>query len=477
MVMKRIAILLLVFLSVKARGQQVFPITRFGAKSTMNFDNARAIQSAIDSATIKGGTVIIPAGIYLTSPFTLKSNVTLQLDKDAILYGSTARMHYKGPALIVCKGQHNVGITGEGVIDGQGRELVENTIQCLREGKIQDEEWLKKRPTEKNRPNLLYFENCTGVRIKGITLKNAACWVQNYKACTHVVIDGIKVQSTAYWNNDGIDIVDSKDVVIKNSYFNAADDAICLKSENAAGSCEDVTVENCTLRSSANGFKLGTGSLGGFKNIVVRNITVFDTYRSAIALEAVDGGFIENVQVTDVRATNTGNALFIRLGKRNKDDRYSTINNIVIKKVRAEIPAGKPDIGYPQEGPLPKKPVQYVLPMVIAGLPGHPVKNIQLMDVEVSYPGERSKSAVDQVDENAAGYPEFTMFGDLPAWGLYVMHADSIQLWNCKLDVKREDFRFPCILEDVKAVLLRHVKVPKKEEINTSHAEAKELLY
>ncbi|WPQ61121.1 glycosyl hydrolase family 28 protein [Chitinophaga sancti] len=475
--MKRTVTLLLAFLSLKALAQKEFPITRFGAKSSMNFDNANAIQRAIDSATLKGGTVIIPAGMYLTSPLQLKNNVTLHLNKDAILFGSTERMHYSGPALIVCIGQQNVGITGEGMIDGQGRELVENTIQCLREGKIVDEEWLKKRPTEKNRPNLLYFENCTGVRIKGVTLKNSACWVQNYKECTHVVIDGINVESTAYWNNDGVDIVDSKDVVIKNSYFNAADDAICLKSENGARSCEDVTVENCTLRSSANGFKLGTGSLGGFKNIVVKNITVFDTYRSAIALEAVDGGFIENVHVIDVRALNTGNALFIRLGKRNKDDRYSTVNNIVIEKVKAEIPAGKPDIGYPQEGPLPKMPVQYVLPMVIAGLPGHPLKNVQLIDVEVIYPGEHVKGPINEVPENAAGYPEFTMFGDLPAWGIYVMHADSIQMWNFKVDVQRGDSRSALMFKDVKALLMRHVKVPEKEEINTSHNEAKTLSF
>lgn len=478
--MHKIVVLCLVFLSMEAWGQKKYPITRFGAKAGMTFDNARAIQAAIDSATITGGAVIIPNGTFMTSTIYLKSNVTLQLDTEAILLGSRDRMAYAQPgplALIVCKDQKNVKITGGGMINGQGRELVENTIRCLREGKLQDDEWLKKRPSEKNRPNLLYFESCTAVCIKGITLKDAASWVQLYKECTGVEVCKINVESNAYWNNDGIDIVDSKDVVIKESVFNSSDDAICLKSENPALKCENVTVKNCVLRSSANGFKLGTGSFGGFKNIVVDSITVYDTYRSAIALEAVDGGAIEQVTVTNVRAYNTGNALFIRLGKRNRNGQYSTVNNILIEKLTAEIPGTKPDIGYPQEGPLPKVPIHYLLPAVIAGIPGHTITNVQLKEIEIKYAGGYVKGDLSPVPENEAGYPEFTMFGDLPAWGLYVRHAAGIQVKDCKVIVQAADFRPALLFEDVKDLQLQRTRIPEKDVINASHAEAISISY
>ncbi len=67
---------------------------------------------------------------------------------------------------------------------------------------------------------------------------------------------------------------------------------------------------NCTIRSSASAVKFGTASHGGFRNIIIENIKVFDTYRSAIAIESVDGGFIENVKVDNITAKNTGNAIF-----------------------------------------------------------------------------------------------------------------------------------------------------------------------
>ncbi|RFM33008.1 glycoside hydrolase family 28 protein [Chitinophaga silvisoli] len=478
--MNRIIVFCLLFQSMHALAQKEYPITRFGAKAGMRFDNAPCIQAAIDSATITGGTVIIPNGTFMTSTIFLKSNVTLQLDMETTLLGSRDRMDYgkSGPlALIVCKDQQNVRIIGGGMINGQGRELVESTIQNLREGKLRDDEWLKKRPSEKNRPNLLYFENCKGVLVKGVTLKDAASWVQLYKECTDVTIYKITVESNAYWNNDGIDIVDSKDVLIKGSFFNSADDAICLKSENPARLCENVTVKNCILRSSANGFKLGTGSLGGFKNIVVENLTVYDTYRSAIALEAVDGGSIENVKITNVRAYNTGNALFIRLGKRNTDARYSTVSNILVQKMEAEIPSTKPDIGYPQEGPLPKIPFRFLLPVVIAGIPGHLVTNVQLRNFDVHYAGGNDKAEIAPVPEQAAGYPEFTMFGDLPAWGLYIRHASGVQVEDFKLGLEKPDFRPALYFEDVKELQLQRVGVPDKEVINASRSETKTISY
>lgn len=462
-------LMLLSLASITAVAQRTTNILTYGAKVGMR-NNASYIQKAIDELSDSGGgKVIVPAGNFVTGPLLLKSNVELHLDENAVLLGSAERMDFSEGkmAIVTAINQENVAITGKGIIDGQAHELIVSIYQALREGKVQDEQWMTKRPTEANRTNLLFFKGCKKVKIIGITLKNAVSWVQNYKECTDVTIDSIRVSSTTYWNNDGIDIVDSKKVRITNSYFNAADDAICLKSEISGGSCEDIWVENCTLRSSGSGFKIGTGSLGGFKNITVKNLVVFDTYRSAVALETVDGAFMENININGIKARNTGNAVFIRLGHRNTDNRYGSIKKVVINDVQVEVPSGKPDVGYPIEGPLPKVAPHNLLPASITGLPGHLVEDITLSNFEIIYGGGADKhkafvslDSLSKVPENASGYPEFTMFSELPSWGLYVRHAKGIRLINFKLSVKKDDFRPAMVFDDVADLNLNRVSVP-----------------
>lgn len=467
-------LLLMIPIGLPLFAQKKYIVTDYGA-GVNQANNATGIQSAIDAASANGGgIVVIPAGNFVSGPVNLKSNVELHLSEHAVLLGSARRADFieNNMAVISAYGQQNISISGKGTIDGQAHLLIADLLKMLRDGKIKDELWQTKRPTENNRPNLIFFKSCKNVKVTGISLKDAASWVQNYKECDGVVIDSMTVNSTAYWNNDGIDIVDSKNVRISNSFFNAADDAICLKSEIADGYCENVLVENCTLRSSANGFKLGTGSLGGFKNIKVKNITVYDTYRSAVALEAVDGGFLEDVNVSGVNAKNTGNALFIRLGHRNTDGRYSSVQNIVIDHVKVEVPSGKPDVGYPFEGPLPKVSPHNLLPVSITGLPGHLVKNIKLSNIEVAYSGGGNKAkafistdSLSSVNENASGYPEFTMFGELPSWGLYARHAEELELNNIKLIIQNSDYRPALVFDDIKGLKLNKVSIPKDNEL------------
>jgi len=472
---KQIFVVLLTFIGLNATAQKDFNITRYGAKTGLNQNNTQAIQKAIDDAARnKGGKVVVPAGLFVTGPIILKSGVELHLEDDALLLGSTNRLDYSktDPAMIKAIGQHDIAITGNGVIDGQGRDLMEKMFILLRAGKMQDDLWLLKRPNENNRPYIIFLQDCQRIKVNNVSIKNAASWVQYYKQCEDLTIDHIEVHSTAYWNNDGIDIVDCKKVRITNSFIDAADDAICLKSESNNQICENVYVENCTVRSSANGFKLGTASLGGFKNITVKNLTVYDTYRSAIALEAVDGGFLENVNIQNVNAKNTGNAILLRLGHRNKDTRYSSLQHIYIAHVKAEIPFGKPDLGYPMEGPPPKVPPHNLVPASITGLPGHLVKDVVLEDIDLTYGGNSDKNIafvnlnlLEKVPENEAGYPEFNMFGELPAWGFYVRHAENIKFNNLKMRYQKEDFRPAMVFDNVKSLSLNDVKIPTVKEV------------
>lgn len=460
---------------------KIFNITDFGAKADGKTMNTAAIQNAINKASQSGsGTVLVPAGKFITGVIHLKSNVELRLAEHAELLGTTKRIEY-GPkdasALVVARDQQNISITGKGVIDGQGEELLKDIYVMLNAGTLEDSEWKtynpwhQMRPEERNRPKIIQFLNCNNIQVKGITIKNGLCWIQDYVNCRNILIDSIKVESNVFWNNDGIDLVDCRNATVTNSFINSDDDGICLKSSDRNNHCENIYVAHCTVRSSASAVKFGTASWGGFKNITIKDITVYDTYRSAIAIECVDGGILENVDVRNIKATNTGNAIFIRLGHRNKDSVVSTLRNVYIGNVTVEVPKTKPDRGYPMEGPLVKAP-HNVFPSSVTGIPGHPVQNVTLENIDIIYDGGADRNhacfawdSLARVPERIEHYPEFSMFGELPAWGFYVRHAEGLQMKNIHIRYKEDDFRPACIFDDVKGLTLNNIRIPTAKEL------------
>jgi hypothetical protein len=145
---------------------------------------------------------------------------------------------------------------------------------------------------------------------------------------------------------------------------------------------------------------------------------------------------------------------------------YSTIKKIRIADVQVQVPAGKPDIGYPVEGP-PQKFPHNVFPASIVGLPGHEVEDVELKNIVITYEGGGTKDkayfgwdSLTSVPENAPGYPEFSMFGELPAWALYIRHAKGITLQNVQLNQQQGDYRPACIFDDVKTLRLNDVRIP-----------------
>ncbi len=460
-------ILAMAFCTIKVKARD-YNIVKFGAVGNGLVMNTISIQKAIDKcAEDGGGRVIIPAGKFLTGSLHLRSGVGLYLNKGAILWGSTNRNDYEREffyALILARDQHHISIKGLGIIDGQGRELAANVVQMWKQGLLKENKGTN-RPDEKYRPGIIDFEDCRDVQISGIVLKDASCWVQTYRNCTDLKIDHIKVNSTAYWNNDGLDIVDCRNVSISNCNINSADDGICLKSEDSTLLCRNISIKKCRIRSSASALKFGTASYGGFQDITVRNLYVYDTYRSAIALECVDGGVLKNVFISRVKAVNTGNAIFLRLGKRNADKRAGRMENVRISKLNAVIPNSKPDKGYKMEGPVDKESYN-TLPSSIVGLPGFLISNVSLNHINIHYQGglnkqvsRINKSDINKVPEKAGNYPEFSMFGELPAWGFYLRHVNGITFNNIKLSCEKEDYRPPFILDDVKEPVIKDLTV------------------
>lgn len=454
-----------------------YKVVDFGAKTDGITLNTAIIQGAIDYITAQGGgRLVFTPGTYLTGSVYLKSNVILHLEEGSVLLGSNTAFDYiKDPyigwmSLVFALKQQNIGITGKGTIDGRGFHTATNMVDNIHKGIFTDP-LRQNRPNETNRPQNVYFRECENIIIKGILLKDPASWNQTYDQCVNLLVDSIRVDCKNYWNNDGIDVVDCKNVVITNSYFDAADDAICFKSHDAKKICEDVVVNNCVARSSANGIKFGTVSAGGFRNFKITNIKVFDTYRSAITFAAVDGGIVENIEVDGITSTNTGNVIYLRIGDRWSGGRKPAMNNIVIRNVYAEVPSGKADEGYLYEGPVEDLP-RNVSPSGIVGLPEYKIKNVTLENIKIVYPGGAnphyayrgvSKAELDSIPELPAAYPEFSQFKELPAWGFYLRHAENVTFKNVTLVAKDKEYRPAIVSDDVKDIFFEKMTIEEPD--------------
>ena len=467
--MKRLLLLTAALLAViPSIAQKIHQASSFGIKSDGVTLNTRSIQAGIDFISEHGGGVLeFSVGRYLTGSIHLKSNVELRLLEGAVLVGSTNPYDYDmvegNYGFLLAKGQKNISVKGKGVIDGRGFDCALNFLNQVHLGFLEDN---TKNDRVTKRPKLIYFRECENVVIEGVNLRNAAEWTLVTDQCENLLISGILLDSKNYWNNDGLDIVDCRHVVVKDSFIDASDDAICFKSHSAEHLCEDIEVRNCVARSSASAFKFGTVSRGGFKNIRIINNKVFDTHRSAITIQSVDGGEIENILVDSLEAVNTSNAIYLRTGIRWNNGKMGYLRNITLSNIKVEVPATKADAGYSYEGPIEDLP-RNISPSGIVGIPELPIENITLKNIEIIYPGGGNKlyayrgtsdEELNSIPEMKDVYPEFSQFKELPSWGLFIRHAKGITLDNVRLVAGAKDYRPAIVADDVDGLVIKNLK-------------------
>ena len=454
-----------------------YVITDYGAKSDTTVLCTTALQQCIDRCSAEGGgRVVIPAGHYKTGTIILKSDVHLHLELGATLYGSTRlqdyrkvksayqslRTHTETIQLIYADGVENVTIDGYGTIDGQGRVFPKQS-------------WNDEGIT---RPHLLRFIQSRNIVVKDITLKNSGCWMQHYLACDRLRIDGIKVTNRNNYNNDALDLDGCHDVIVTGMIADSDDDGITLKSTSPR-LCEDVTIQDCIVSSHCNAVKLGTETNGGFRNISIRNIVVKPSAdqssqffgkpigTSALSLEIVDGGTMENVSVDGMTVRGTESPIFVRLGHRGRGWKFSgsSIEGFVAQRVSDGNSGGsanaKPDsittIGRMRGLYINNVHVRDAgnYGCSITGLPGHPVEDIHVSNVSIHHCGGIGKSDLPGIekalrDEKAAEYPEATMWGPLPAKGFFVRHARSVNFDHVEIYTTEADVRPLFVKDDTK---------------------------
>lgn len=466
--------------SLAAAARQEVPVSQWGVRGDGVTLNTRQLQQAInDLAGQGGGKLCFPAGCYLTGSLQLRNGVELYLEQGATLLGSSNPAHYTALqksqdlerndnsqlALLLADGAEQIAITGQGTIDGNGRALA-LAVDSLHHAGIRIDphyNYKRMRPNETARPKLFFFVDCRDIRVQGVSLRSSAAWGLSFDRCRQMVLEDLSVVNRAYWNNDGIDVTDCHNVIIRRCDIDSADDGICLKSYHADTCNDSIAISDCTIRSSASAVKFGTASRGGFRNVEISRIRVKDTFRSAIAIESVDGGLIEHIRVSDVVATRTGNALFIRLGHRS-GEAPGQIRDVHISRLWCEVPFDRPDLQYDLRGPE----VDFFhnpFPSSITGIPGACVEDVTLEDIEIVCPGRSSKGMaylplhrLQNVPEKVQDYPEFSMFGELPCWALYVRHVRGLQMKRVRLMLRDEEFRPAIVLDDVQGTEMEQVE-------------------
>lgn len=449
-----------------------YNVKDYGAKGDGQTIDTKAIDAAINAVSEKGGgTVFFPAGTYLSFTIHLKSFITLHLDNGAILeaadvkkfglgydpaepnpwdmYQDFGHSHWRN-SLIYGENLQNIAITGLGTIYGNG---------LTREG--------FKTPGMANKAIALKL--CRNVVLKDFSILMGGHFALLATGVDNMTIDNLKVDT----NRDAFDVDCCRHVRISNCSVNSPyDDAICLKSSYALGfarATENVTITNCSVsgfdrktfldgtykKNEANTvpdrgvvtgrIKFGTESNGGFKNITITNCT-FEFCRG-LALETVDGGILEDVTVDNIVMKDIqGAPFFLRIGARMRG------------------PAGVP------VGVLRRINISNVLIYsenqnycsMIVGIPGHPVEDVRLSNIQIRIKGGAPKEqALNQVEEHEKSYPDPQEFGAMPAYGFFIRHAKNIELNHVTMKLENDDFRPAILLDDVSGVSLTNVKVTK----------------
>jgi polygalacturonase len=318
----------------------VFPprqvsISDHGAIADGRTLNTNAFASAIHAcASAGGGTVIVPAGLWLTGPIRLESNIDLHLERGAIILfskrieeypiiagldGKSRRSQYAPP--ISGYKLENIAITGDGIIDGSGeawrpvkkeklndrewKDLLASGGATTPDGKLWwpskeaagAEEYLRSldgkgeltadmvaRTREFMRPDLIRLVLCTRVLLDGPTFRNSPKFHVHPAQCEEMVIRNIHIQ-TQWWaqNGDGLDLNACRNVLVYNSVFDVGDDAICMKpgtiakSQRPGPACENIVIDDCVVYHGHGGFVIGSESYGGARNIAVRNCSFVGT--------------------------------------------------------------------------------------------------------------------------------------------------------------------------------------------------------
>jgi len=476
---RRFQVLFLTGMLITAACANPFNVKDYGAKGDGNNVDSPAINKAIEAAAAAGGgTVVFPAGTYLSYSIRLKSHVGLYLEPGCVILAAEAtdqqgydlaqpnpwgdehryqdygHSHWRD-SLMWGENLEDVSITGPGLIHGKGLHR-----------------WDTRRPGDANKA--IALKQCRNVTIRDVSFLMGGHFCILPMAVDNFTIDNVRMDT----NRDGIDIDCCRNVRISNCTINSPnDDAIVLKSSFALGEAratENVTITNCQVsgynfgtlwdgtflrtqerapdRGGVTGrIKFGTESNGGFKNITITNC-VFERCRG-LALETVDGGLLEDVTISNITMRDIVNApIFLCLGRRLRGPEgvpVGKLRRVIIDNVTVY----NADPRYAS---------------LITGIPGHAIEDVTLSNIRMLVKGGAPREQTEvEVPEREDQYPDPREFGLMPAYGFFIRHVKGIELINVNLGFMETDQRPAFVLQDVSDAGFYNVDAQKVEGVPT----------
>lgn len=449
--------------------QSAWDIRDFGAVGDSVTLNTQAIQAAINACyDAGGGEVVVPQGAFVSGTLILKDHVKIRLLKGAILQSSInpndfksidpfidATGQYRGQCLVGAIHAQNIGILGEGTIDGRGKMFtpkkiketlkslgVELKVPPLPKVDTSKQHYVNKHIRPSYRPFLIRLVGCSDIEITGVKLRQPAAWTLHLYQCQRFRVQGVSIYSHANSNNDGIDIDSSVDGIITGCNIDSGDDAICFKTTSPKPTAR-ITVDQCRLKSHWGAIKFGTESMGDFRDITIRNCAIHDTRGGGIKILSVDGADIRNIRLDSISMQQVDMPVFIRLGERRlvyRDaDRQAvgSIDSLYLSHIRAIA------------RDLDKSRVNPPSGIFITGTPNHHITHLSLKNFHLTLPGGGSTADRRiQVPEHETMYPEFTKFdGPLPAYGLFARHIDQLEMEQVQFELQGPDAREKVIIQ------------------------------
>ena len=480
-----------------AHAARRFDVRDYGACGDGIAIDSDAINAAIEAASRSGGgTVLLTRGRYLCFSIRLRSRVTLLLAEGAVieaadparhggrydlpeegidqLYQDFGHSHWRN-SLIWGDDVREVAILGPGAIDGAGltrdgpgarwkRQAGERplSMRAMTQAQITDLEPDAAAMAGKGN-KAIAFKNGRDIRLSGFTIRKGGHFAILATGTQKLRIDGLTIDT----DRDGIDLDCVRDVVVERCRVNSPnDDAIVIKSSHALGraiATEDILIRDCDVSGYDMGslidgsrttrqqiapdqdrvtgrIKLGTESNGGYRNIRIEDCRF--TRCRGLALETVDGGVMEHIVARRLTMRDVTTApLFLRLGDRRRGPEGTGIGAIRHVEI-SEVDA---------------RGIDHRFPATIAGLPGHPIRDVTLRDIHLDYEGGgTAQDAARRPGELADAYPEPSMFGVLPAWALWARHAKRLTIERFTAATRTPDQRPPLLFDDVRHLTVRN---------------------
>ena len=377
---------------------RIFDVRDFGAAGDGTTVNTEAFRRAIEACREKGGgTVLIPSGTWLTGPIHLRSTVNLYLEKGARVLFSTRPADYlpvvftrwegvecyNYSPLIYARDCENVGVSGEGILDGQGqawwhwKKLQQEAAKTLYDAEskgVPPDRRIFGTEEAALRPQFLQTVGCRNVLVEGVTFLNGPMWTVHPVYCQNVLVRGITVNSEGP-NTDGLNPDSCRNVMVEDCAFHTGDDCVAINSGmNEDGwrvnrPSENIVIRNCVMSEGHGAVAIGSGMSGGVRNVYAHDCTVTGGDQG-IRLKSMRGrgGFIENVLFERFRMAGLRreaivlNMFYGSSTAASRSDQPPAFRDILVRNVTCES-AG--------------------VAVVLRGLPEQPIEGIILEDLHL----------------------------------------------------------------------------------------------